>query len=65
MAFPNRPAPNAAMALGSSVPNPELAPAPAPARKAKKQAPPPRAAKKAPGKKKAKKAGKRRAPPFQ
>ncbi len=62
MAFPNRPAPNAAMALGSSVPNPELAP---PARKAKKQAPPPRAAKKAPGKKKAKKAGKRRAPPFQ
>lgn len=61
MAFPNR---NAAMALGSSVPNPELAP-PLPARKGKKQAPPPRAAKKAPGKKKAKKAGKRRAPPFQ
>ena len=55
MAFPNRPPPNAAMALGSSVPNPELPP-PAPARKAKKQAPPPRAAKKAPGKKKAKKA---------
>ena len=63
MAFPNRPPPNAAMALGSSVPNPELAPPPAPARKAKKQAPPPRAAKKAPGKKGKKKG--RKAPPFQ
>ena len=59
MAFPNRPPPNAAMALGSSVPNPELAPS---ARKAKKQAPPPRAAKKAPGKKGKKKG--RKAPPF-
>ena len=61
MAFPNRPPPNAAMALGSSVPNPELAPPPP--RKGKKKAPPPRAAKKPPGKKKGKKAPPRRRDP--